>query len=189
MLVAKITSIVWSFLSTHKLLLALAFLVYQLIFRLERYIKSPLRSQKIPGPLLGKFSSWYRAYYVLIWRNWHFKLQELHAQHGPIVWIAPREVSVSDPKLRGIIYAFADERKEASFFRKGEAFETGMFNEDFNFVFESDPVKARKGKYALSHPYSEQGLKAQEGEFDKVCKSAHAVSVKRAVLTFGDAGC
>lgn len=82
--------------------------------------------------------------------------------------IAPREVSVSDPKLRGRIYAFADERQEESFFRKGEAFETGMFNEDFNFVFETEPGRARRGKKALSHPYSERGLRVHEGEFDGV---------------------
>jgi hypothetical protein len=96
------------------------------------------------------------------------KLVELHEEYGPIVWIAPDEVSVADPKLRSALYGFADERKEESFFPKSKSFETGLFNEDFNFVFETDPARARLGKYALSHPYSEKGLVRLEHNFDQV---------------------
>lgn len=146
----------------------LMFFVYQIGSRLLRYHNSPLRKQGIPGPALAHITSWYRAYYVLVHRNWHRKLQELHAKYGTVVWIAPDEVSVSDPNLRSTIYGFADDRKEETFFRKGEVFETGQINEDFNFVFETDPKKARIGKYGMSHAYSEKGLSLLEDEFDMV---------------------
>jgi hypothetical protein len=127
-----------------------------------------MKKQGVPGPFLAGFTCWYRAYYANIKRNWHAKLVELHEEYGPIVWIAPDEVSVADPKLRSALYGFADERKEESFFPKSKSFETGLFNEDFNFVFETDPARARLGKYALSHPYSEKGLVRLEHNFDQV---------------------
>jgi len=153
-------------------LLFVLFLVHQLGRRAVRYANSPMRRQGIPGPFLAGFTCWYRAYYANIGRNWHAKLIELHEHYGTIVWIAPDEVSVSDPKLRGMLYSFADERREESFFPKSKSFETGLFNDDFNFVFETDPARARLGKYALSHPYSEKGLAALEHHFDQVSFSS-----------------
>jgi len=153
----------------HCLLLAIVFIGYQLMKRAIRYYRSPLRHQGIPGPFLAGFSCWYRVFYADVRRNWHAKLVELHGEYGPIVWIAPDEVSISDPLLRGSIYPFADNRKEKSFFAKSKSFETGLFNDDFNFVFETDAAKARLGKYALSHPYSEKVLAKLENNFDEVC--------------------
>ena len=142
---------------------------HQLYRRTVRYLDSPMRKQGVPGPFLAAFSCWYRAFYANVRRNWHAKLVELHEEYGPIVWISPDEVSVSDPKLRGVLYSSADERKEESFFPKSKSFETGTFNDDFNFVFETDPARARLGKYALSHPYSEKGLAKLENHFDQAC--------------------
>ncbi|KAA8895822.1 cytochrome P450 [Sphaerosporella brunnea] len=139
--------------------------------RLVRYVDSPMRKQGIPGPFLAGYTSWYRAFYADITHNWHDKLVQLHDEYGPIVWIAPDEVSVSDPKLRGVLYSFADERREESFFPKAKSFETGLFNNDFNFVFETDPARARIGKYALSHPYSEKGLAKLEHHFDEAVQA------------------
>jgi hypothetical protein len=141
----------------------------ELYKRAARYNSSPMKKQGIPGPFLAGFTSWYRAYYANVTHNWHYKLIELHGKYGPIVWITPDEVSVSDPKLRSVLYSFADERREDSFFPKSKSFETGLFNNDFNFVFETNPARARLGKYALSHPYSEKGLAKLEHYFDQVC--------------------
>lgn len=141
---------------------------HQLYRRTVRYLNSPMRKQGVPGPFLAAFSCWYRAYYANVRRNWHAKLIELHEEYGTIVWISPEEVSVSDPKLRGVLYSFADERKEQSFFPKSSWFETGTFNEDYNIIFETDPTRARLGKTVMSHPYSEKGLSTLENQFDQV---------------------
>lgn len=154
-------------------LLIAVFIGYQLFRRYIRYRNSPLRQQGIPGPFLAGYTSWYRAYYANIRRNWHEKLVELHEQYGTIVWVTPEEVSVADPTLRNVLYGFADERKDEAFFAKSKAFETGTFNDDFNFIFETDPAKARFGKKALAHPYSEKGLSKLEHNFDKVCRKVH----------------
>lgn len=169
-------------------LLFVLFLVHQLGRRAVRYANSPMRRQGIPGPFLAGFTCWYRAYYANIGRNWHTKLIELHERYGTIVWIAPDEVSVSDPKLRGMLYSFADERREESFFPKSKSFETGLFNDDFNFVFETDPARARLGKYALSHPYSEKGLAALEHNFDQAV-DAFTQGFKEHVVAKGKVAC
>jgi hypothetical protein len=147
----------------------------EVLRRVVRYYNSPMYKQGIPGPFLAGFTSWYRFYYADITHNWHDKLVKLHDKYGTIVWIAPDEISISDPKLRAVLYSFADERKEDSFFPKSKSFGTGQFNDDFNFVFETDPARARLGKYALSHPYSEKGLAKLEHHFDQVCACSGCV--------------
>lgn len=146
--------------------------VMYLAFLIHRYTNSPLRKTGIPGPFLGQFSSMYRAYHVLR-RDWHRKLNRLHAVYGPVVWIAPTEVSISDPKYRDIIYSFASKNPN-TFFKKSKRFETGQFNQDFSFIFEQDPPSARMGKYAMAHMYSEANLKDFERNFDNVSISHYS---------------
>ncbi|KAI5801281.1 cytochrome P450 [Geopyxis carbonaria] len=158
------TVVLWVF--THKALLGFLFLGYSLLSRLLRYYRSPLVRQGIPGPRLAAFTSWYRALHVHIFRNFQTHLQALHAKYGPVIQISPNEVSVSDPRLRGAIYSFADERQTETFFAKSRSFETGTFNDDFNFVFEQDPARARLGKKAMSHAYSERALANYDEDFE-----------------------
>lgn len=130
------------------------------------FIKSPLRAQEVPGPLLARISHLYRFLRVLK-GTWHRDLISLHEIYGPIVWVAPNEVSVSDPKYKDVIYSFAS-KDETKFFKKSKSFETGQINEDFSLLFEQAPEKAREGKKALAHVYSEARLKDFEINFDQV---------------------
>lgn len=154
--------------ATHKALLLMAFISYALLFRLIRYYYSPLVKQGIPGPRLAAFTSWYRALHIHLFHRFQEHLCALHAQYGPVVQISPNEISVSDPLLRSTIYGFADERQTETFFAKGRPFETGTFNEDFNFLFERDPALARLGRKVMSHSYSERGLAKYEEDFELV---------------------
>ncbi|KAI5816399.1 cytochrome P450 [Pyronema omphalodes] len=156
-----------AFIANHWPLVIVGVLIGNIFRLILRYWTSPLRAERIPGPFLAGFTNFYRLFYVDITRDWHDQLVKLHKKYGPVVWVAPYEVSVSDPKLRSVIYGFADERKEESFFPKSRSSETGLFNEDFNFAFETDPARARLGKYALSHAYSEKGLMNLEHYFDE----------------------
>lgn len=153
----------------YKLALPVVAAAYLLARQTDRYLKSPFRAQAIPGPFLGKFTTLYRAYYT-IRRTWHRDLMALHEKYGPVVWIAPDEVSCSDPFLRNQIYSFANDKKEETFFRKAPSYETGSINEDFSFIFEREPEKARLGKKYMSHFYSEAYLTKLEGNFDQVCE-------------------
>jgi len=151
----------------HKLYLFFGILILTLAHWTRAYLKSPFRAQNIPGPFLGKFTYAYRWYYVMR-HTWHRDLMDLHKKYGPVIWIAPNDISVSDPHLRNIIYGFQNHKKEFTFFGKSQSYETGSINQDFSFIFEQDPEKARLGKYHMSHFYSEQGLLGLEENFDKV---------------------
>lgn len=59
--------------------------------------------QKIPGPFLARFSG--------LWRNiryfrgtWHDDVLKLHEKYGPVVRIAPNEVSFVDRKALLVLY-------------------------------------------------------------------------------------
>ncbi|KAG0124823.1 cytochrome P450 [Tuber indicum] len=150
----------------HKLYSLAGILTLTLAYWTHAYLTSPFRRQNIPGPFLGKFTNAYRWYYVMR-HTWHRDLMDLHKKYGPVVWIAPNDISVSDPSLRNVIYGFQNHKKDFTFFRKSHSYETGSINQDFSFIFEQDPEKARLGKYYMSHFYSEQGLLNLEENFDK----------------------
>ncbi|RPA94751.1 cytochrome P450 [Choiromyces venosus 120613-1] len=150
----------------HKLYLLAGLLILALAYWTHAYLTCPFRTQKIPGPFLGKFTNAYRWYHVMR-HTWHRDLMDLHKKYGPIVWIAPDEVSVSDPTLRNVIYGFQNHKKDFTFFKKSPSYEAGSINQDFSFIFEQDPEKARLGKYHMSHFYSERGLFNLEENFDK----------------------
>lgn len=154
----------------HKLALSAALSAYLIARQTEKYLNSPFRKQGIPGPFLAKFTNFYRGYYTFK-RTWHRDLMALHDKYGPVVWIAPNDISCSDPFLRSQIYSFANDRKEETFFRKAPSYETGLINENFSFIFEQSPEKARLGKKHMSHFYSEAGLTKLEAGFDQVCLS------------------
>ena len=156
------------FLSQFKLLIAACFPAWLVASCVWHYYKSPFRKQNIPGPLLGKFTNAYRWYYTMR-HTWHRDLIALHEKYGKVVWVAPDDISVSDPYLRNVIYGFQNDKKDRTFYRKAPSYETGSINQDFSFIFEQDPAKARLGKYHMSHFYSEAGLATMEENFDRVC--------------------
>ncbi|KAL7275194.1 hypothetical protein RUND412_001871 [Rhizina undulata] len=166
---ARVTTPFLNALWSYKFLLVAFYIGFVFAKKVHRYLTSPFRKQGIPGPFLAKFTNLYR-FYGVIRRTWHRDLVEIHEKYGTIVWIAPNELSISDPKLRGTIYGFANAKKDETYFLKAPAFESGQINDDFNFVFEQNPERARLGKYNMGHYYSEQGLAQLEDNFDNAIK-------------------
>lgn len=159
---SSILAILWQ----NKLLLSLALIVYLLLKQTYQFLNSPFRAQRIPGPFLASFTNLYRSYRTMT-GTWHRDIMQLHLKYGPVVWIAPDEVSCSDPYLRNVIYGFANDKREETFFKKAPLYETGSVNEDFSFLFEREPEKARLGKRLMSHFYSETALSGLEKNFDQ----------------------
>jgi hypothetical protein len=69
---------------------------------------------KIPGPVLARFSR--------IWKNiryfrstWHDDVLELHEKYGPVVRIAPNEVSFVDAKALSILYGHGTAAKKVGY--------------------------------------------------------------------------
>lgn len=57
----------------------------------------------IPGPALAKFTRLWKLHSV--WKGDHHRTEiKLHQQHGPLVRIGPRHVSVADPAAIPVIY-------------------------------------------------------------------------------------
>jgi hypothetical protein len=79
---------------TLPLTLLLSYILYQRLF-------SPLA--RIPGPFLASLTNWW---YVRATRTeaWHRIVVSLHEKYGPLVRIAPNEVSVGNPKAVRQIY-------------------------------------------------------------------------------------
>ncbi|KAK2606832.1 hypothetical protein N8I77_005557 [Diaporthe amygdali] len=104
--------LIWLFLG------ALAFYVAALV--VYRAFISPLAS--IPGPKLAGLTSWYECYYDLVLPGQYaFKIKEMHSKYGPIVRIAPNEVSVSDPAFVDTIYAPGPGHKRDKDFAKNKS--------------------------------------------------------------------
>jgi hypothetical protein len=86
-------------------LLALGILVVSLFWRVYTAFFSPLAS--IPGPFLAKFTRLWQ-----IWRyykgQWHDDIEWLHETYGPVVRIAPDEVSFVDHDALRKLYSHAN---------------------------------------------------------------------------------
>ncbi|KAL6351895.1 hypothetical protein LRP88_14707 [Fusarium phalaenopsidis] len=75
-----------------------------IISRLYQAFLTPLA--KVPGPLLAKFTRGWQ-----IWRyyqgNWHKDIEWLHEKYGPVVRIAPNEVSFVDHDALRALYSYS----------------------------------------------------------------------------------
>lgn len=91
-----------------RLSLGLSFLLLLLlgliISRLYQAFFTPLA--KVPGPFLAKFTRGWQ-----IWRyyqgNWHKDIEWLHEKYGPVVRIAPNEVSFVDHGALRTLYSYS----------------------------------------------------------------------------------
>lgn len=71
------------------------------IWTVYTFTLSPLA--QIPGPRLSALTSWWLVYHSrLLHRSEAVK--KLHDQYGPVVRIAPNQVSFSDPTALKVIY-------------------------------------------------------------------------------------
>jgi hypothetical protein len=70
---------------------------------------------RVPGPLLAKFTRGWQ-----IWRyyrgTWHDDIQWLHDKYGPVVRIAPDEVSFVDHDALRTLYSYAKAAPKVSKF-------------------------------------------------------------------------
>ncbi|KAK0726559.1 cytochrome P450 [Apiosordaria backusii] len=89
---SNLVSTVTAFLATHYLLLGFSFLFLRALYK--RYA-SPLR--KYPGPFFASITRLWKVKSVASGRT-HLEHIDLHRKYGPVVRIAPNEVSVSSPE-------------------------------------------------------------------------------------------
>ena len=89
-------------------LLPSAVLIWVLSVGVYRLYFHPLA--RLPGPKIAAVSYWYEFYYDMIKKpggQYMYRLDELHAQYGPILRINPDEVQIKDAQFFDQVYASA----------------------------------------------------------------------------------
>jgi cytochrome P450 len=129
-------------------------LAYWLVWCIYALYFHPL--SKYPGPKLAAVSD---LWYARTWTggNWPHVMESLHRRHGPIVRIAPNEISFSTPQSFKDIYGPATKSKKL--FRKSELF---YDIEIPNIAYERDPEKHVAKHRMFASQFSARALRDQE---------------------------
>ena len=140
-----------------QLLIRLAsIIVYRLLFH-------PLH--KIPGPLFARISNIPYSISYLGGRQ-PYDVYALHEKYGPVVRVAPNELSFNSPQSWQDIYGI---RQGHEVLIKSKFYKGGSFaNQASSLVSERDPAKHREMRNYLSSAFSERSLKDQEHLIAKV---------------------
>jgi hypothetical protein len=79
--------------------------VLVIIRALYRAYLHPLR--KVPGPRLARVTELWRSNRYFR-GQWHHDILKLHRQYGPVVRVAPNEVSIVSPDLIKTVYGYTE---------------------------------------------------------------------------------
>ena len=111
----------WSLTSLSNLLIAAV--VYEIVWILYCRTLHPLA--KFPGPFLASISRTWIMRTSLQGAMEHVQ-RDLHAKHGPMVRLAPNELSCSDPEAIKIIYGIKSGFTKTDFYRPWRADALGV---------------------------------------------------------------
>ncbi|CZR65384.1 related to isotrichodermin C-15 hydroxylase (cytochrome P-450 monooxygenase CYP65A1) [Phialocephala subalpina] len=122
-----------------------------------RLYLSPLA--KFPGPKTWAISRLPMAYNLLWCGHLPYKIAELHEKYGPVVRLAPTEISFITPDAWTDIYGRSPGKPQLlkdpfSFLRRA-----GQWND---LLFEPDDVQHARMRRVFSHAFSEKALRDQE---------------------------
>ncbi|KAF2726932.1 cytochrome P450 [Polyplosphaeria fusca] len=120
---------------------------------LHRVFFNPL--SRIPGPLLNALSSIPHDLACVLGKR-HKYLTDLHDAYGPIVRVAPTEVSFIDPSIWRDVYGFHPQREECM-----KSDNHARLN-GWTGILDAERADHRRMRRLLSHAFSEQSLRQQE---------------------------
>ncbi|KAF5350359.1 hypothetical protein D9757_013717 [Collybiopsis confluens] len=136
--------------------------------------------RNVPGPLISRYSSIPLAFYSRGGKRALY-VDSLHQRYGPLVLIAPRNISCSHPDAINVVYAQGDNALPKSDFYKAFVMDgtPNLFNTQ-------DRVEHAKRRKALAHPLSYRSVKEMEDwiaasmlklldNLDKLSKSESAI--------------
>jgi hypothetical protein len=99
------------------LLLPVLYITSQILFRITKYLTSPLKS--IPGPFWSRFSNlWY--FNRLRHGRWEHENIKLHQQYGPIVRVGPNHYSISDASSIKTVYGLGSKFAKSAWYEGWE---------------------------------------------------------------------
>jgi hypothetical protein len=153
-----ITDFSWILKYSFQSLLVDAFIIY-VCHATWTHLRHPLR--KFPGPQLAAWSDIPYCYWLLCGRQ-PYVLLRLHEKYGPVVRIAPNELSFNTAASWKDIYGYRPGHKP---FIKGGFYDGGPFVKRFgirSLVNIKDPAEHGQMRRYLSHAFSEKSLREQE---------------------------
>ncbi|KAH6654810.1 cytochrome P450, partial [Truncatella angustata] len=110
-----------------------------------------------PGPTLAAASDWWYARSYTS-GHWHDIIQSLHQKYGPVVRIAPNDLSFSTPSSYKVIYGHATNGRKL--FLKSEFYDLSHGRPDI--VSARDPAEHSVQRRSLAHAFSAKSLREQE---------------------------
>uniref|UniRef100_A0A0W0G312 Benzoate 4-monooxygenase cytochrome p450 n=1 Tax=Moniliophthora roreri TaxID=221103 RepID=A0A0W0G312_MONRR len=129
----------------------LAVIAISLIWR-NIFLASPL--SHFPGPLLAKWTRFYRFYYdVVVGGGWLSQLEHLHEVYGPVVRVGPKELHFADPAAYADIYS-----SPAKLPKDLELYKAFRFGPQPNLFTEDDPKTHAVIKSRLVSFFSRQAI-------------------------------
>ncbi|KAI0390649.1 cytochrome P450 [Xylariaceae sp. FL0594] len=141
----------------------LTLIVAKAVHVLYQHFTHPL--YHIPGPRLAAWSNVLYSSMFLRGRQ-PYEILALHEKYGPVVRIAPNELSFSSPSSWEDIYGFRPGHKT---FVKSAFYAGGSFAEKAgSIVGERDPGEHAKMRKSLSPAFSDASLKKQDGLISSV---------------------
>ncbi|KAJ3538936.1 hypothetical protein NM208_g5689 [Fusarium decemcellulare] len=122
---------------------------------------SPLA--KVPGPLLAKFT---RGWQILKYYqgNWHSDIEWLHKKYGPVVRIAPNEVSFVDHAALRQLYSYAKAAPKTDWYNVWNPSKT----KSISFFAETNIPQHAKRRRQVAQAYSMSSVLAAETFIQKV---------------------
>ncbi|TIC89609.1 Isotrichodermin C-15 hydroxylase [Colletotrichum higginsianum] len=141
-------------LSVWVLLLSLVVLIGMKLTTLQRH---PLH--QFPGPFTARFSNLNHCYIFLKGKQ-PYELLKLHQKYGPVVRVAPNELSFNTAQSWKDIY---DKRKGHETFTKSDFYDGGNFAaEAHSIVSVRDPEEHARMRRYLRDAFSDRSLREQE---------------------------
>lgn len=132
------------------LALCASYIIYQRVF-------SPLA--KVPGPFLPSISSWWLVYHTRT-KQFHRTSIALHKAYGPIIRIAPNEVSIADPAAIRTIYG------AGGGFRKSDWYSVWQGTRTFDLFAGRDEKVHGQHRKIVARAYTMETLKDLEPYVD-----------------------
>lgn len=138
-------------------LIFLATLVHHISKGIRNYYFHPLST--FPGPRLAAISNILYSYWFLSGRQ-PYHILALHEKYGPVVRVAPNELSFNSAQSWKDIYGI---RQGGRTFIKSEFYDGGSFaDQAHSIVSERNVVEHGKMRKYLSHAFSKKSLVEQE---------------------------
>lgn len=129
-----------------------------------KHVQDPL--YRFPGPFLAAWSYLPYTYWLFSQRQ-PFKLTELHEKYGPVVRIAPNQLSFNTAASYQDIYGSRQGQHQT--FLKSNFYDAGAFSpQAHSIITERDPIRHAKQKKYVSAAFSDKALKSQEGLINEV---------------------